>query len=190
MALPMNHAFGLNILIVLCWKYAGTTILQERFEPLTALRDIEKYRRTFCPMVPTMYLMILAAPELSSYDTTSVRTWLSDSAPFPVEKIREVENAFFKHPSIAEACVIGLPDTKYGEDVYASVVLRPGCEATEKDILEEVQKHIAKFKCPKKIWLWPELPKTRTGKSDKQSIREKALKEISFSPTPPTLRGG
>lgn len=85
----------------------------------------------------------------------------------------EVENILYTHPSILEGAVIGVPDPKWGEAVKAVVVLRPGCKATEEEIIQYCKKAIAGFKTPKTVDFVSELPKTGSGK-----IYKKGLKEI------------
>jgi len=60
----------------------------------------------------------------------------------------EVEHAIESHPAVLEAAVVGVPDEKWGERPKAFVVLRPGAEATEADLLEHVRAHIARYKVP------------------------------------------
>ncbi len=91
----------------------------------------------------------------------------------------EVEDAIYKHPAVAEAAVVGIPDEKYGEEVFAFVVLREGVDATAEDILSECQKHIPKYKCPKRIAFEQSFPKTSTGKILKRTVREKAREFIA-----------
>jgi fatty-acyl-CoA synthase len=83
----------------------------------------------------------------------------------------EVEKVLFFHPAVLEAAVIGVPDEKWGEVPKAFVTLRPGREATEREIIEYCREHLAHYKCPKKIAFGP-LPKTSTGKTQKFRLRE------------------
>jgi acyl-CoA synthetase (AMP-forming)/AMP-acid ligase II len=91
----------------------------------------------------------------------------------------EVEDALYRHTAVSEAAVFGLPDPKYGEEVYASVVLISGRTASEEDILTECRKHVPGYKCPKKITFREELPKTQTSKIQRKEVREMALKEMT-----------
>ena len=65
----------------------------------------------------------------------------------------EVEDCLYQHPAVAEACVIGVPDEKWGETVKALVVLREGQSATEADLIEHCRSKLAHFKCPTSVEL-------------------------------------
>ncbi|MFN7123061.1 MAG: long-chain fatty acid--CoA ligase [Hydrogenophaga sp.] len=78
----------------------------------------------------------------------------------------EVEVLMFKHPAIAEACVIATQDAYRGESVKAVVVLRESHRATtsEQDILEWCREHMAVYKCPRTVEFVSALPKSGSGK--------------------------
>jgi fatty-acyl-CoA synthase len=84
----------------------------------------------------------------------------------------EVEDCLFQHPAVAECAVIGVPDEKWGETVKALVVLRPGAEASEKDLIDHCRSKLAHFKCPTSIEVRTELARTATGKLQKFKLRE------------------
>lgn len=84
----------------------------------------------------------------------------------------EVESYLVEHPAVSEAAVIGIPDEKYGEDVMAFVVLNPGHEATEEELITFCQARVAKFKCPARIKFVAALPKTLVGKVQKGELRK------------------
>jgi acyl-CoA synthetase (AMP-forming)/AMP-acid ligase II len=84
----------------------------------------------------------------------------------------EVEDALFQHAAVAEVCVIGVPDEKWGETVKALVVLRPGQEASEDDLMEHCRSRLAHFKCPTSIEFRTELARTATGKLQKFKLRQ------------------
>ena len=84
----------------------------------------------------------------------------------------EVEDCLFQHPSVAECAVIGVPDEKWGETVKALVVLRPGAEATERDLIDYTRSKLSHFKCPTSIEIRSELARTATGKLQKFKLRE------------------
>ncbi|MGI8664152.1 MAG: AMP-binding protein [Acidimicrobiales bacterium] len=83
----------------------------------------------------------------------------------------EVEDAVFSHPAVAEVCVIGVPDEQWGEKVMALVVLAPGAEVTEAELLAHTRTKLAGYKCPKAIELRTELARTATGKLQKFKLR-------------------
>jgi acyl-CoA synthetase (AMP-forming)/AMP-acid ligase II len=86
---------------------------------------------------------------------------------------REVEDVLYMHPAVAEAAVIGIPDPVWVERVHALVVLNPGAEATEEEIINFCKKRIAHFKAPKGVEFVEALPKSPQGKIVKKEIRQK-----------------
>jgi acyl-CoA synthetase (AMP-forming)/AMP-acid ligase II len=84
----------------------------------------------------------------------------------------EVEDCLFQHPAVAEVAVIGVPDEKWGETIKALVVLRPGQQATERDLIDFARGRMAHFKCPTAIEFRAELLRTATGKLQKYKLRE------------------
>ncbi|WP_300655295.1 long-chain fatty acid--CoA ligase [Hydrogenophaga sp.] len=94
----------------------------------------------------------------------------------------EVEVLMFKHPAIAEACVIATTDTYRGESVKAVVVLRESHRATtsEQDILDWCREHMAVYKCPRTVEFVPALPKSGSGK-----VMWRLLQEQEASKTAP-----
>ena len=83
---------------------------------------------------------------------------------------REIDEVLYRHESVAEAATIGVPDTLYGEEVAAAVVLKEGREASAADLAEFCRQHLADFKCPKTFHFVKELPKGPTGKVLKREL--------------------
>jgi fatty-acyl-CoA synthase len=84
----------------------------------------------------------------------------------------EVEDCLFQHPAVAEVCVIGVPDDKWGETVKALVVTRPGHDdIDEAALIAHCRDAIAHYKCPTSIEFRAELARTATGKLQKFKLR-------------------
>ncbi|MCA8412482.1 MAG: acyl-CoA synthetase [Burkholderia multivorans] len=82
----------------------------------------------------------------------------------------EVEDALYRHPGVAVAAVVAMPDPKWGEVPCAFVELRDGASATEEEIVAHCRQLLAGFKVPKAV-RFGELPKTSTGKIQKFQLR-------------------
>jgi fatty-acyl-CoA synthase len=85
----------------------------------------------------------------------------------------EVENALFGHPAVFEVAVIAVPDEQWGEVPKALVVLKPGAQATEAELIAYCRERLAHFKVPKSVEFFEALPKGGTGKILKSELREK-----------------
>jgi fatty-acyl-CoA synthase len=83
----------------------------------------------------------------------------------------EIEDCLFSHPAVAEVAVIGVPDEKWGETVKALIVLAPGAEATEEDLIAHSRDRLAHYKCPTSVEFREELARTATGKLQKFKLR-------------------
>ena len=83
----------------------------------------------------------------------------------------EVEDVLFSHPAVAEVAVIGVPSEKWGETIKALVVLAPGEEATEADLIAWCKDKAAGYKAPTSIEFRDELARTATGKLQKFKLR-------------------
>jgi fatty-acyl-CoA synthase len=82
----------------------------------------------------------------------------------------EIEDALYRHPAVAVAAVVAMPDPKWGEVPCAFVELKDGCSASEDEILAHCRQFLAGFKLPKAV-RFGELPKTSTGKIQKFELR-------------------
>ena len=87
----------------------------------------------------------------------------------------EVEAALYRHPAVFEAGVVGNPDSLYGEVPVAFIALRPGMQATEREILDHTRVLLADYKVPEKIFFRADLPKGITGKVDRRALRDSLL---------------
>ncbi|MGG3466836.1 long-chain-fatty-acid--CoA ligase [Neobacillus pocheonensis] len=84
----------------------------------------------------------------------------------------EVEGVLYRHPDVLECAVIAIPDEKWGEVPKAIIVLQPGANVSEEEIIQFCRSNMAHFKAPKAVEFVKALPKTATGKLQKYRLRE------------------
>ncbi|HEY1593627.1 MAG TPA: AMP-binding protein [Solirubrobacteraceae bacterium] len=93
---------------------------------------------------------------------------------------REVEEFLYTHPEIADVQVIGVPDKRYGEELMAWVIVRPGGELTDEELRDFCKGQIAHFKIPRYVKFVDAFPMTVTGKVQKFKMRESAIQELGL----------
>jgi fatty-acyl-CoA synthase len=93
---------------------------------------------------------------------------------------REIEEFLYTHPDITDVQVIGVPDTKYGEEVMAWVTVRPGAAVTADTVREFCRGRIAHYKIPRYVQVTDEFPMTVTGKIQKFKLREQAVELLDL----------
>ena len=90
----------------------------------------------------------------------------------------EVENVLYDHPAVMDAALVGIPHKTLGEEPAAVVTLKPGAEATEKELRAFVAERLAAFKVPVKILFWHEtLPRNANGKILKNELKKLFVNE-------------
>jgi fatty-acyl-CoA synthase len=94
---------------------------------------------------------------------------------------REVEEFLYAHPAIEDVQVIGVPDTRYGEELCAWVKLRPGTTLSLDELREFCSGQIAHFKVPRYLRITDEFPMTVTGKVQKFKMREVSIAELDLA---------
>ena len=116
--------------------------------------------------------------------TGDLATWDEDRYVYIVDRSKDmiisggeniysvqVEEAIASHPAVLECAVIGVPDDEWGESVKGFVVLKPGQEATEAEIIDRARQHLASYQKPRSVEFVSELPKASTGKILKRELR-------------------
>ncbi|BCW07582.1 AMP-binding protein [Arthrobacter sp. NtRootA1] len=92
---------------------------------------------------------------------------------------REIEEFLYLHPSIQDVQVIGVPDVKYGEELMACIILKPGAETlTAEDIAEYCRGKLAHYKIPRYVDVRESFPMTVSGKVRKVDMRQEAVSRL------------
>jgi fatty-acyl-CoA synthase len=91
----------------------------------------------------------------------------------------EVEDVLYRHPAVAMASVVAQPDPKWGETPRAYIELKPGAQASEAELIEYCRANLPRFMAPKTI-VFESLPKTSTGKIQKNILRDRARSAAAF----------
>lgn len=93
----------------------------------------------------------------------------------------EVEGALYEHPAVLEAAVIAAPHEKWGETPRAFVVVRPGYNVTEEELIAFSREKLAHFKAITGVMFVDELPRTASGKIQKVHLRRQYWDAIGKS---------
>ena len=97
---------------------------------------------------------------------------------------REIEEKILTHPAISEAAVLGMPDPLWGEVGVAVCVSNPGMIVDEASLLAFLEGKMARYKLPKRVFLWETLPKSAYGKITKKMIREELQRRGQYGSEP------
>ena len=90
----------------------------------------------------------------------------------------EIEAVIAELDVVSEAAVIAVPDAQWGEAGLAYVVPVPGATVTPDQVTDHVRSRLARYKCPKRVIVTDKLPRTASGKLQKNLIREQAMAEL------------
>jgi long-chain acyl-CoA synthetase len=85
---------------------------------------------------------------------------------------RDIEDVLVSHPAVAQAGVVGRPDTRLGEEIVAFVSLRPGSATSVSELTEYARQHLAANKYPRQIIIVDAIPLTSVGKLDRKKLRQ------------------
>ncbi len=304
-ALPFFHVFGMSTAMNFSVYMGWTDILVPKPQTEPLLEAIDKFKPTFAPLVPTMYIGMLNHPDIKKTDMKCIKGCFSGSAPLPVEVIhdfekvtgavivegfgmtettpvthinpfaggarkvgsiglpisdtlcrivdlddgvtdmpigepgeliikgpqvmkgykdmpdetantlrdgwcytgdiatmdddgyfyivdrkkdmiisggfnvypRDIDEVFYENPKVQEACSIGIPDPKRGENIKVFVVLKAGESATAEEMIEFCKGKLATYKLPTEIEFRKELPKTNIGKILRKDLRKEEMEK-------------
>jgi fatty-acyl-CoA synthase len=98
---------------------------------------------------------------------------------------REIEEFLHQHPDVQDVQVIGVPDPKYGEELCAWIVRRPGSSLTAEGVHAFCREQIAHYKIPRHVKFVDTFPMTVTGKVQKFVMREETIRELGLAPATP-----
>ncbi len=93
---------------------------------------------------------------------------------------REIEEFLYRHPKVQDVQVVGLPDRKYGEELCAWIIVKPGQALSDEEVREFCKGQIAHYKVPRYIRFVKEFPMTVTGKIQKFKIRDAMKDELGL----------
>jgi fatty-acyl-CoA synthase len=94
---------------------------------------------------------------------------------------REVEEYLYRHPKVLDVQCVGVPDAKYGEELCACIILRPGMQADADEIRAFCSGQIAHYKVPRYIRFVESFPMTVTGKIQKYLLRQQVTTELGLA---------
>ena len=94
---------------------------------------------------------------------------------------REIEEFLYRMPQVQDVQVIGVPDARYGEELCAWIIAKPGTNPSEDDIRAFCKGQIAHYKVPRYIRFVTEFPMTVTGKIQKFRMREATIEALGLT---------
>jgi long-chain acyl-CoA synthetase len=95
---------------------------------------------------------------------------------------RDIDEVFYDHPKVQEACSIGIPHPTRGEAVKIFVVLKEGETAAKADFISYCETRLAKYKLPTEIEFRTDLPKTNVGKILRKELRAEGMEKRKSDP--------
>ncbi|RME80896.1 MAG: long-chain-fatty-acid--CoA ligase [Caldilineae bacterium] len=97
----------------------------------------------------------------------------------------EIENVLYRHPAVHMCAVIGVPDERWGEVGKACVVLKPGSQASEEELIGFMQEHLARYKVPRSVVFMDSLPLSGMGKILKRELRKMFVEDAGAGSSTP-----
>jgi acyl-CoA synthetase (AMP-forming)/AMP-acid ligase II len=85
---------------------------------------------------------------------------------------REIDEALLKHPAVLDAAAVGIPDTHYGQEILACVVLRQGMAASEDELRDFCEATLGRYKTPRRFRFMDDLPRGPSGKVQRLKLAD------------------
>ena len=93
---------------------------------------------------------------------------------------KEIEEFIYTHPKVSDVQVIGVPDSQYGEEIMACIILKEGESMTEDEMKNFIRDHMARHKVPRYISFVDSFPMNAAGKIQKFKMREEAIEKLKL----------
>jgi acyl-CoA synthetase (AMP-forming)/AMP-acid ligase II len=88
---------------------------------------------------------------------------------------RDIEEKLLQHPAVSECAVLGVPDPVWGEVGVAVCVARPGTVIDADELTSWLGERVARYKLPRRVHVWDDIPKSGYGKIVKRTIKAMLL---------------
>ena len=156
------------------------------FTPMGYYKDPEKSAATFITIDGARYSMPGDWATVDEDGTISLLGRGSVCINTGGEKVfpEEVEEALKLHAAVNDAVVVGVPDDKFGQAITAVVELHPGASVKEHELIDEVKRHLAPYKAPKRVRLVDTIGRAPNGKVDYKRHLAESLDELGIAPSP------
>jgi 3-oxocholest-4-en-26-oate---CoA ligase len=148
--------------------------------PVGYYKDPEKSAATFAVIDGVRYSIPGDWAEVADDGAVVLLGRGSQSINTGGEKVypEEVEEVLKRHPAIADAAVVGVPDERFGEAITALVEVLPGQRLDTADVIAHVKVHLASYKAPKRVIEVPTIGRAANGKLDYRRLKAEAERQV------------
>jgi len=180
-ALPIFHVFGMSVSMNFAIRMGWSNVLVPKPQPEPLLEAISKFKVTFAPLVPTMYIGMLDHPDMAHTDLTSVKGCFSGSAPLPIDIINDFQektgSIIVEGFGLTESTPVTHVNPFNGKRKQGSIGIPiPNTECKIVDI-EDITKEMPLGKPGELLMRGPQIMKGYLGKPDET---EKTMTEDGF----------